>query len=289
MKNWRSLFSGIEGEGKMINTKKFTVIENTIIMDSRLSVGAMGLYLAMQSFMQTSNKKFNKGAFFQSLPDNKIVLDEAWDEIMEKGYLKEYINSNGKKGYELYSESIAGSDSDYEIENDMESGLEKTKKNNKTFLTKYEEIDEEDKNNIYFFSLKAEYESALNDHKDDTELIDFLFCEILDILSETGKAKKYGKKIQITQSRVEDAYAVNERLYKIGPADIDDLLDHLPGNRKDNIERCKNLIRMSVFSAATDTKTVFCKNKIKHLKRTYFPCYTHRYEFDILSKYIKRE
>ena len=65
LKNWRSLFSGIEGEGKMINTKKFTVIENTIIMDSEaFPVGAMGLYLAMQSFMQTFiSEKFNKGAF----------------------------------------------------------------------------------------------------------------------------------------------------------------------------------------------------------------------------------
>ncbi len=261
-----------------MKTNKYTVISSDIITDHNLSVSSKGLYLALQAYLQSSNRKLNKNALFQTLPDHQIELDKAWDELLESGYLREYVLSDGHKEFELLDNCPE------DLGEICPSNQTDTKK---IISNPSQNTDEKTKAQSYaLWILNSERESALGRHPEHKEYVNFLYDEMEDIMKEVGGDTKPGRKIQIIQSRIEDASRVRERILKIAPGDVNEILYNLPGGKKCSIERGKNLIRMALYSNVTDAKVVYSKARIKRIKRTTINYGRHRYVFDLLRKYI---
>lgn len=85
--------------------KGFTVVQNNIARDERLSMKAKGLYLVIQSYITMPDKKWNKDDFRKFVNEGRSAFDSAWKELKETGYLKVYMIQNEGRGttseYEL--------------------------------------------------------------------------------------------------------------------------------------------------------------------------------------------
>ena len=78
-------------------------IPNSVIWDKSLSLGAKGLYLTMCSYINDRNRIVNKQFLKESCKEGDRAFDSAWNELKEKGYLKQYkMRKGGKTFYYEY-------------------------------------------------------------------------------------------------------------------------------------------------------------------------------------------
>ena len=86
----------------------FTMIQNSVIRNRKLSLSAKGLYSLIQSYITMPDKVWLKQDFEKMCEaEGKKKFDGIWKEIVEAGLLKVYITSTGKgtlREYDLLEE-----------------------------------------------------------------------------------------------------------------------------------------------------------------------------------------
>lgn len=116
-------------EGCFRKKNGYTVVQNTISRDKRLSMKAKGLYLIIQSYITMPDKQWHKSDFMNMVSEGKAAFNSAWDELKENGYLKIYIVHAGKRGtyreYELLDDPVTGP-SEIHVSGKSEESLENT-------------------------------------------------------------------------------------------------------------------------------------------------------------------
>ena len=98
-------------DGAFRKKNGFTVVQNTIARDKRISMKAKGLYLIIQSYITMPDREWKKDDFTKMVSEGKGSFDSAWKELKDAGYLKVYITSYGKgtkREYELLDEPKDG-------------------------------------------------------------------------------------------------------------------------------------------------------------------------------------
>lgn len=86
----------------------FTMIQNSVIRNRKLSLSAKGLYSLIQSYITMPDKVWLKQDFERMCEsEGKKKFDGIWKELVEAGLLKVYITSTGKgtiREYDLLEE-----------------------------------------------------------------------------------------------------------------------------------------------------------------------------------------
>ena len=98
-------------DGAFRKKNGFTIVQNTIARDERISMKAKGLYLIIQSYITMPDREWKKDDFTKMVSEGKGSFDSAWKELKDAGYLKVYITSYGKgtkREYELLDEPKDG-------------------------------------------------------------------------------------------------------------------------------------------------------------------------------------
>ena len=98
-------------EGFFRSKKGFTVVQNEITRDAKISLKAKGLYLVIQAYISMPDKKWTKEDFRNLTKEGKKAFDSAWKELKDFGYLKvHFMQDNGKwkTEYELLDEPDLG-------------------------------------------------------------------------------------------------------------------------------------------------------------------------------------
>ncbi|MBP3665086.1 MAG: RNA replicase, partial [Tyzzerella sp.] len=98
-------------EGFFRSKKGFTVVQNEITRDAKISLKAKGLYLVIQAYISMPDKKWTKEDFRNLTKEGKKAFDSAWKELKDFGYLKvHFMPDNGKwqTEYELLDEPDLG-------------------------------------------------------------------------------------------------------------------------------------------------------------------------------------
>ena len=75
-------------EGFFRSKKGFTVVQNEITRDAKISLKAKGLYLVIQAYISMPDKKWTKEDFRNLTKEGKKAFDSAWKELKDFGYLK---------------------------------------------------------------------------------------------------------------------------------------------------------------------------------------------------------
>lgn len=84
-------------EGFFRSKKGFTVVQNEITRDAKISLKAKGLYLVIQAYISMPDKKWTKEDFRNLTKEGKKAFDSAWKELKDFGYLKvHFMPDNGK-------------------------------------------------------------------------------------------------------------------------------------------------------------------------------------------------
>lgn len=98
-------------EGFFRSKKGFTVVQNEITRDSKISLKAKGLYLVIQAHITMPDRKWTKDDFMRLAKEGRKAFDSAWQELKDTGYLKVHIMADGGRWhteYELLDESEPG-------------------------------------------------------------------------------------------------------------------------------------------------------------------------------------
>ena len=98
-------------EGFFRSKKGFTVVQNEITRDVKISLKAKGLYLVIQAYISMPDKKWTKEDFRNLTKEGKKAFDSAWKELKDFGYLKVHFmpdNGKWKTEYELLDEPDLG-------------------------------------------------------------------------------------------------------------------------------------------------------------------------------------
>ena len=98
-------------EGFFRSKKGFTVVQNEITRDVKISLKAKGLYLVIQAYISMPDKKWTKEDFRNLTKEGKKAFDSAWKELKDFGYLKvHFMPDNGvwRAEYELLDEPDLG-------------------------------------------------------------------------------------------------------------------------------------------------------------------------------------
>ncbi len=86
----------------------FTMIQNNVLRNRKLSLSAKGLYSLIQSYITMPDKVWLKQDFEKMCEaEGKKKFDNIWKELVDAGFLKVYITSTGKgttREYDLLEE-----------------------------------------------------------------------------------------------------------------------------------------------------------------------------------------
>ena len=100
------------GDGTFKSKTGYTVVQNVITKDKRVSLKAKGLYLVIQSFITLPNKVWKKGDFVKMVTEGERAFDSAWSELKKYGYLRVHAYTQRGKGwryeFELMDEPAEG-------------------------------------------------------------------------------------------------------------------------------------------------------------------------------------
>ena len=98
--------------GGFFRSKKgFTVVQNEITRDNKISLKAKGLYLVIQAHITMPDRKWTKDDFMRLAREGRKAFDSAWQELKDTGYLKVHIMADGGRWhteYELLDEPESG-------------------------------------------------------------------------------------------------------------------------------------------------------------------------------------
>lgn len=98
-------------DGFFRSKQGYTVVQNVVTRDKKISLKAKGLYLVIQSNITMPDKKWLKSEFMNMVPEGKAAFDCAWNELKNNGYLHVHTYSDGKSftyEYELLNEPVEG-------------------------------------------------------------------------------------------------------------------------------------------------------------------------------------
>lgn len=98
-------------EGFFRSKKGFTVVQNEITRDNKISLKAKGLYLVIQAHITMPDRKWTKDDFMRLTREGRKAFDSAWQELKDTGYLKVHIMADGGRWhteYELLDEPEPG-------------------------------------------------------------------------------------------------------------------------------------------------------------------------------------
>lgn len=90
--------------GRFQSKKEFTIADIGMLQAKPLSLEAMGLYVTILSFVtakDVNNASITKKFLMKECCDGKEIFNLAWNELLEKGYLKIHMSSVGEIEYEL--------------------------------------------------------------------------------------------------------------------------------------------------------------------------------------------
>ncbi len=111
MESSQSEVNEIMAEGFFRSKKGFTVVQNEITRDNKISLKAKGLYLVIQAHITMPDKKWTKDDFMRLAREGRKAFDSAWQELKDTGYLKVHIMADGGRWhteYELLDEPESG-------------------------------------------------------------------------------------------------------------------------------------------------------------------------------------
>lgn len=100
----------MEDNGGRFRKKKvnFSIVNNTAIHDSNISLKAKGLYTLIQSYITIEGFTLYKGFLQSKCRDGEKAFESGWKELKESGYLKQYKMREGSNRfyyeYELLDE-----------------------------------------------------------------------------------------------------------------------------------------------------------------------------------------
>ena len=80
----------ISQNGKFKKKLSFTVLSNIAIRDVTLSPQARGLYAVIRSYITIEGFTLYKNFLFDQFPCGTRAFNTMWNELKEKGYLKQY-------------------------------------------------------------------------------------------------------------------------------------------------------------------------------------------------------
>ncbi len=84
--------------------KSFTIVDNSILDDSSISLKGKGLYCVIARHITNPNKILYRSQLKNYMSDGDSSFNSAWKELKNKGYLKTHIypnNGNFRTEYEL--------------------------------------------------------------------------------------------------------------------------------------------------------------------------------------------
>lgn len=97
--------------------KGFTVVQNNIAKDNKMSFKAKGMYLVIMANITNPNMKLTKKILMNELcMEGEKAFNGAWNELKEAGYLKVHLIPNGNQWtseYELLEEPVEGAHTFY--------------------------------------------------------------------------------------------------------------------------------------------------------------------------------
>ena len=103
-------------DGFFRSKKGFTVVQNSVTKDEKLSLKAKGLYVLIQAYITMPDKNYKKSDFLKMVTEGKCAFESAWKELKASGYIKQHVYSNGKGfriEYDLLDEPKIGTNTYY--------------------------------------------------------------------------------------------------------------------------------------------------------------------------------
>lgn len=84
--------------GRFRHKTNFAAVSNTALQDTRLSLRAKGLYALIQSYINIPNYDLYKSFLQKSSIEGTRAFDNAWNELKDCGYLKQYRIPGSNRG-----------------------------------------------------------------------------------------------------------------------------------------------------------------------------------------------
>ena len=84
--------------GRFRHKTNFAAVSNTALQDSKLSLRAKGLYALIQSYINIPNYDLYKSYLQKSSIEGSRAFDSAWNELKERGYLKQHRIPGSNRG-----------------------------------------------------------------------------------------------------------------------------------------------------------------------------------------------
>ena len=81
---------------------KFTMVSNNALDDETLSLKAQGLYAKIQRYITIEGFKLYKSTLIKKCADGETSFRSAWNELKDKGYLKQYKMKDSTTGKWIY-------------------------------------------------------------------------------------------------------------------------------------------------------------------------------------------
>lgn len=122
----------------------YTVVQNAIVRDTRVSLKAKGLYLTIQAYITMPDKIWYKDEFLAMVSEGETAFDNAWKELKEAKYLRVHGYPNGGRGwryeFELLDEPCEGPHTIYYDANGNPTKTNETANRGKNRKAKDEEM-----------------------------------------------------------------------------------------------------------------------------------------------------
>ena len=80
----------------------FTMVSNSALDDDTLSLKAQGLYAKIQRYITIEGFKLYKNTLIKKCSDGETSFRSAWNELKDRGYLKQYKMKDSSTGKWIY-------------------------------------------------------------------------------------------------------------------------------------------------------------------------------------------
>ena len=80
----------------------FTMVSNSALDDETLSLKAQGLYAKIQRYITIEGFKLYKNTLIKKCSDGETSFRSAWNELKDRGYLKQYKMKDSSTGKWIY-------------------------------------------------------------------------------------------------------------------------------------------------------------------------------------------
>ena len=112
-------------DGFFRNKNGYTVVQNSVTKDERLSLAAKGLYLTIQAYITMPDVQWKKSDFMRKCVEGEQAFERVWKELKIAGYLKTHLFPTGRgfrAEFELLDAPVPGAHTYYyNIKGDLTS------------------------------------------------------------------------------------------------------------------------------------------------------------------------